>query len=134
MNTMHLAGCVILDNQGRILLLHRNKDGLQQWELPGGKVDSGEDGLTTAKREIKEELYVAVEIIQELGGADFVFEETICTYQWFLAKIRKGEPRIGEPQTFDDMRYIPLEEMESLTLSANMKNLYEKLRSGSVEL
>lgn len=129
-----LAGCVITDNEGKILLLHRNKNGIVHWELPGGKIDDGEDASETAVREIKEELCVDVTIVRLLGGANFVFEDTTCQYQWFLARILKGSPAIGEPQTFDDMKYVAMEDMDDLVLSANMQNLVSSLNTGAILL
>ncbi len=34
---INLAGGILKDNKGRILLIHRNTLKLKQWELPGGK-------------------------------------------------------------------------------------------------
>lgn len=134
MNTLHLAGCVILDTQGRILLLHRKHRGLEHWELPGGKVEQGEGSTTTALREMKEEVGVDVEITRTLGSATFQFEDTLCSFEWFLGTIVAGEARVGEPDKFDELRYVSLEEMKGLKLSANMKNLYEKLQTKALKL
>lgn len=131
---LRLAGCVILDHSGKILLLHRNKNGLVQWELPGGKIDEGEDEAVTAVREIREELDVAVEIERQLGSAEFEAPDTACHYTWFLATIKGGQPKIGEPQTFDDMGYFAVSELSELQLSSNMMNLLSAIQAGSVKL
>jgi 8-oxo-dGTP diphosphatase len=132
---LRLAGCVLLDDQKKILLLHRNKGGLIQWELPGGKIDEGEDAVTTAVREIQEELGVDVEISRELGSAEFEAPDTMCHYSWFLAEIRdEDKPHIGEPQTFDDMRYFSVEELSMVPLSSNMANLLRAIQAGDVDL
>lgn len=132
---LRLAGCVMLDNQKRLLLLHRNKSGLVQWELPGGKVDNGESAEAAAVRELKEECGVSVMIERRLGSAEFIGGGTPCHYTWFLALQRsRNLPRICEPQTFDELRYVSLEECEALPLSANMINLLEAIKSGAVVL
>lgn len=37
-----LAGCVIQDQTGKILLMHRVTPERVQWETPGGMIDPGE--------------------------------------------------------------------------------------------
>ena len=51
---IQLAGCLIMDKRGKVLLLHRNTPDRQQWETPGGKVDQDEEAPITAQRETKE--------------------------------------------------------------------------------
>jgi len=77
---LHLAGCVILDDKGKVLLLHRNTPARVQWETPGGKIDSGETPKECAIREIKEELGVNVKIIKQLGHKDFVEDDYVMGY------------------------------------------------------
>lgn len=132
---LQLAGCVILDDQKRLLLLHRDKGGLVQWELPGGKINEGESAAETVVREIQEELGVRVVISRELGSAEFAAPDTTCYYSWFLAEIvDDGEPCIGEPQTFDDMGYFSVEQLSTVRLSSNMVNLLEAIRVGRMHL
>ena len=37
---MRLAGCVITDSDGNILLVHRSTPKRTQWEIPGGKLEA----------------------------------------------------------------------------------------------
>ena len=46
------AGGVVLNKKGEVLVVNQNND---SWSLPKGKVESGEEILDTAKREIAEE-------------------------------------------------------------------------------
>jgi len=62
---LQLAGCVILDEKGRVLLLHRETSKRVQWETPGGKVEPGESEKQAAVREVKEELGVDVKILKD---------------------------------------------------------------------
>ena len=55
----HPGSAVVMpiDNQGNILLVrqYRLPVGRHLWELPAGKIDSGETALQAARRELKEE-------------------------------------------------------------------------------
>lgn len=131
---IQLAGCVILDDYGRILLLHRNTSTHLHWELPGGKIEPDELPEQTAQREIAEELGVPVRLVKSLGSGAFEEGEKEFQYTWFRAVVVHGEPAIKEPRTFDDLDYFELEDMLSLSLSANMQVLFEKIVSGEVVL
>src|ERR1700746_654293 len=98
---IQLAGCVILDGEGRLYLLHRNKKGVMQWELPGGKVEPGETFEQAAIREVAEELGIKVVVNKKLGGDTFGENQTEFEYTWFVAAVESGELAIQEPETFD---------------------------------
>jgi 8-oxo-dGTP pyrophosphatase MutT (NUDIX family) len=128
-----LAGCVIVDEYERILLLHRNTHNKYQWELPGGKVED-ELPAEAAIRELYEELGIIVQLTAELGTADFEEGDNEYQYIWFQAVIIGGEPSVREPDTFDDVDYIEFDDLASLSLSANMEILFAHLVSGEVKL
>ena len=129
-----LAGCVLLDPYGRILLLHRQREDIGQWEMPGGKVEEDETPVLAAIREIKEELGVDVDIAQSLGSETFEVDDIAYKYHWFLANITGGVPDVMEAETFDDLDYFEIEDLPSLALSANMQVFHEKLLTGEVAL
>lgn len=125
--SLRLAGCVVRNEKGEMLLLHRNKKGVQQWELPGGKLEPGEKPEQAAVRELEEELGVTVTIRAHLGEAPFTEKEYSCLYTWFEAEIMgEQQPTICEPQTFDELRYWNLQDIKGrVDISANLKNLFK---------
>lgn len=133
---MKLAGCIIRDEEGKILLLHRNTPKRQQWEIPGGKVDENEDAKKAAIREIREELGVDVEITSLIGEKEFTEDGFTMSYTWYAANILQGQPQIMEPETFDQLRAFSTQEMRILfeELSPNTQNLIEALESGNISL
>lgn len=135
MNRIILAGCVILDDKGRLLLIHRNTPKRVQWELPGGKIEVGEKPEQTAVREIAEELGVSVDIIRKLGGQSFEEDGYVMDYIWFLAVISNGGMPTLKEEKFDASQYFGWEELRSLPqLSANTKNLVSAYIRKEIEL
>jgi mutator protein MutT len=114
--------------------MHRNTSKFRHWELPGGKVERGETAEAAAVRELQEELGVKVRLVKALGSEEFEDANGNFRYYWFQAEIVSGEPEIREPHTFDDFDYFDLEDLLSLSLSANMQVLLPKLANGEIQL
>jgi len=77
------AACVLVDDSGRILLVHHTY-GERNWEIPGGVLEAHESAATAAAREMLEETGSLVEIERltgvyweaewgPVGGHHFVF-------------------------------------------------------------
>lgn len=130
---LSLAGCIILDEQQRILLLHRNTPKRVQWEIPGGKIDGEEDAAKTAEREVEEELGVNVDILRKLGDRHFSEDGFTMHYTWFLAEVASGSPHIAEPNTYDDLRFFSLDDLKTIEdTSPNTRNFVDELVSGKI--
>ena len=134
MKPIYLAGCIILDDYGRLLLIHRREGEFGHWELPGGKIEDEETAEEAAVRELKEELDVDVNLIGALGSEVFEDGDFAVHYQWFQAVISGGRLRVVETDKHDDFDYFELEDLPSLALSTNMLVLYPKIYSGEVSL
>ena len=132
-DTVLLAGCVLLDDYDRILLLHRNLGDTGLWELPGGKVEEDEIPEVAAVREMREELGVDVRLVRALGNEAFEHEGVTYMFYWYLGVIENGEPRAMEG-LHDDAEYVEVEDLPSMALSAGMEVLHHKLLSGEVTL
>ncbi len=59
------VSCAVLDDQGRVLLSKRGD--LNVWNLPGGRLDTGETLANGAAREVHEETGVIVQIERAVG-------------------------------------------------------------------
>jgi 8-oxo-dGTP diphosphatase len=78
------------------------------WELPGGKVDPGEDSVTALHREVREELGVLVELGKEVPGpvdGAWPLGDRYLMRVW-LARVTTGRP---EPlEDHDELRWLDL--------------------------
>lgn len=61
----HSAGGVVVNREGKILMVNNRG---KSWSFPKGHVDEGEDVLTAARREIREESGIShLNMVRELG-------------------------------------------------------------------
>ena len=134
MKPFQLAGCVIVDDLERLLLIHRGMGENTRWELPGGKLEADETAEAAAVRELQEELGVIVRLVKALGSCEFEENGQAYQYNWFHAVIEHGEPAIQETDRFDDLDYFDLDDMMELALSPNMQILLQKFWSSEVVL
>ncbi len=74
-DTFHLGvKAVIKNNQGKILVLHANmkildKDVADHWDLPGGRLQKGQNLEETLGREVEEEIGIKDLIVHQLIDA-----------------------------------------------------------------
>ena len=79
------CGCIIINDKEEVLLVHHNKG---HWDFPKGHVESGETEVETAKREVKEETNIDVEVDEEYRYSTKYSprEDVIKEVVYFLAK------------------------------------------------
>lgn len=120
-----IAGAIIKDEEGRILLIHRNAKRVQ-WEIPGGKIEEGETEEQAVLREIEEELGVSSKIVRKIGQKKFGEDDYEVMHVWFELEI-EGVPRPNE-DIFDDVDYFSMNEIRSMTedCSAGVKSFIEQ--------
>lgn len=98
-NPAPTASALLIDDQGRVLLARRANDpGAGLWDLLGGFVDEGEDGLDALRRELREELGVEIEPGEFVGAfPDTYGDDGIYTLNlYWTAVIASGEPTPNE--------------------------------------
>ena len=99
------VGIIILNKNNKVFVAKRIDNSKNFWQMPQGGVDEGEDFLTAAYRELKEETSISnVELIKEIEG--------ITTYELpenLLGIIWKGKYK-GQKQKWFLMRYLGTDE------------------------
>jgi 8-oxo-dGTP diphosphatase len=117
----------IIKNNDEILVVKRHpksKTDPEMWELPGGKVESGEFFTDALVREIKEEtnLDVSVADFCEAIQNDYSHKRTV-QIMMYLENI-EGEVKISDEHT--DWKWATLEEIKTLNISTSLKKLLKK--------
>jgi len=104
------AAVVALDAQERVCLLrqYRHAVGGWLWELPAGKLETGEAPLVTARRELAEEAGVSAGLWTGLGtvvSSPGVFTEVVHLY---LARELSPAVAVQEPGELFEVNWTPL--------------------------
>lgn len=113
---------VLIVRDGQVLLMRRRCDPeAGRWGLPGGKVDWMETAEHAARREVDEELGIALHEIRLLCVTDQI--DPVHARHWFapvyLSEGFSGEPRIVEPDKHAALGWcLPDEAPGPLTMSA----------------
>jgi 8-oxo-dGTP diphosphatase len=113
----HVVVAGLLVRAGRVLLVHRSPQRRWYpdcWDLPGGHVENGEPPAHALRRELHEELGIAVTALGEpfahLQGTDFRMD------LWQLEQWN-GEPTNREPAEHDALAWLDDQEMTGLRLA-----------------
>ncbi|MFM9265698.1 8-oxo-dGTP diphosphatase MutT [Tychonema sp. BBK16] len=118
---------IIWNKQGQILIDKRRKQGLHGgfWEFPGGKIEPGETIEACIKREIMEELGIAIEVDESLMTIEHdytKFTVTLCVHNCRYIS--------GEPQTLecDEIRWVTLDELDQFSFPKANEQIIATLR------
>ena len=111
------AGGVVLRTKGagdvEVLVIHRVR--YDDWSLPKGKLDPGEDAATAAVREVEEETGVVAEVGTELDSIAYEVFAGPKRVRWFRMHPVDGDPAEREAdREVDVARWIPVTEAPSL--------------------
>jgi len=108
------AGAVLERDDGRIAVVHRPK--YDDWTLPKGKHDPGEDDETAALREVREETGHDAVIERDLGTVEYPVQRD-GRRQRKIVRYYAMRPVGGEfhpHREIDELRWVTPEEAEKL--------------------
>lgn len=82
-------------NDGKLLIARRNEDGFLGglWEFPGGKQENGETLQHCLKRELSEELSIAVDVGERLVAVNHAYSHFRITLHAFHCSYVSGTPQ-----------------------------------------
>ena len=113
---LRVVGACICKDGSYLLSQRSSQQGYEgKWEFPGGKINPGETDIDAIKREIKEEIGVDIDVLDELDTTSFFEKDKnrIIKLKVFNCAIVNGTPTSKEGQKLE---WKKLDEIENLEL------------------
>ena len=125
---VNVACGIIRRADGRVLIAQRLDTGLlpNLWEFPGGKRDGNEKLADTCKREIREELAVAVKVCERRMVIEHAYSHYAVRLHVFECRYVSGQPRAIGAQKF---RWLKVDELGKLAFPTANKRIISELVS-----
>jgi A/G-specific adenine glycosylase len=119
---------VIRNDKGEILIDRRPENGLLGglWEFPGGKIEPGETVQECIKREIQEELGIAIAVENPVITIDHAYTHFKVTLNVYYCRHLSGEPQAIECQ---EIRWVTLDEIDQYPFPKANSRIIEALRA-----
>ncbi len=141
------VGIIVLNKKNRIFVAKRIDNPKNFWQMPQGGIDEGEDYLSAAYRELKEETSITkVELIKELDGfITYLLPDHLLgiiwkgkykgqKQKWFIMKFTGEDKEINihtKKPEFLEWKWIELETLTEVVVDFKLhvyKELKEKIR------
>ena len=137
------VGIILLNKENKVFVAKRIDNPKNFWQMPQGGVDDGEDYLTAAYRELKEETSIKdVKLIQELeGSTTYILPKHLLgiiwkgkykgqKQKWFLMRHINNDQEINiktKNPEFLDWKWIELDQITDLVVDFKL-NVYKELQ------
>ena len=137
------VGIILLNKENKVFVAKRIDNPKNFWQMPQGGVDDGEDYLTAAYRELKEETSIKdVKLIQELeGSTTYILPKHLLgiiwkgkykgqKQKWFLMRHINNDQEINiktKNPEFLDWKWIELDKITDLVVDFKL-NVYKELK------
>ena len=115
------CGCVIVENDKVLLILQQND---AYWGFPKGHVENGETEIQTAKREVKEEVGLDVEIDENKRYVtNYIVRNEIDKTSVFYTATTTGGELIKQDSEIKEVKWCTFEEALELLTFDNLKEV-----------
>ena len=120
------AGGVVVRDRGGVHHVLLIRDPYQNWGLPKGHLEEGEDAPTAAIREVREETGLnGLELGPEVGSIDWYFRrEEILVHKscsFFLMRSAGGDPTPQVAEGITECEWFPIEQAMSRVTYQNAR-------------
>lgn len=120
----------VIERRGRYLICRRRADDHLggYWEFPGGKKESGESWETCLRRELREELDVAVGDLRPFGRLHHRYADRQISFRIYRCRLARGRPK---PLGAQAVRWVAATQLSRYRFPPADRSLIERLRSES---
>ena len=116
---------IVLDPEKRCLLLRRPADSGNfpgKWDLPGGKLDRGEDFLAALEREAREETGLKLQISGLAGATEFELPTHRTVLLCMAAQAAPGPIRLSDEHA--EFAWVPLPEVQGWDIVDHLRPVF----------
>ncbi len=120
----------VIKNEDRVLIDKRRANSLLggMWEFPGGKVEKGESLSEAMVREIREELALEIQVIEEFGAYEHAYTHFSVTVHTFRCEIIKGKPKALEA---DEIAWVPIGRLDDYPMGKVDRMISKDLKNAA---
>lgn len=108
-----------------VAVVHR--PAYDDWSLPKGKLEPGEEAVEAALREVEEETGYVCELLEEVGCVRYRDhkgrDKTVC---YWRMEVREG--RFSPGQEVDELRWLTVEEAAGILSYGHDRSLLDRLK------
>ena len=122
------AGGVVVRARGGVPHVLLIRDPYQNWGLPKGHLEAGEDAPTAALREVREETGLGlIELGPELGSIEWYFRRDdelvhkVCSF--YLMQSRDGDARPEITEGITECEWLPVEQAVARVTYENARQM-----------
>ena len=107
-----LVASVSIFNETEVLIIKENKPtAVEKWNFPSGRIEYGEDILYSARREVKEETGLDVELIGTTGVYNFISSTNNQVILFhFIGEVTGGSINLEEDE-ISDSKWIKVSDL-----------------------
>lgn len=112
---------LVKDHDGKCLLIRRSRDSKHfagKWDMPGGKVDEGEDIGVALCREVREETGLNVKIDKIIGVSEFEMKAVQVVILYFQARSRSGNVVLSSEH--DEYQWVSWKQLVKVDISEQL--------------